>query len=357
MVIPINFQEIEQNANWNEILPFLGFNPIETARILTMVSQARLQIYLSVSDDELDYADAQRRENAFFAGQVVDDPSPAGFFKPIGLFNQDEQQKAYHKMFEHIPGEDGLCVWPNCNQPVLASDFTRAMEAADRYGDMFGSNLIELDALRLRLQDEESVKIVAKQVASRTLRQSIAPITPPDPQTVTTLPPKKNRRGHKKSNHLATSTSVNPSCNSNTADLRFPRPVKTFLSTDLIKCVVVAPKLAELDSTSLFSPVTTLPLQDLGPSSLREPRCSSTMVFDPCSDSVTLSSTCAPEFHPHHPHPNPHHPFHHTIPIPTPSLHPTPHPHPHPSPHHPHPSPHLPPRSQPHPLTVRLSYA
>ena len=260
-------------------------------------------------------------------------------------------------MFEHIPGEDGLCVWPNCNQPVLASDFTRAMEAADRYGDMFGSNLIELDALRLRLQDEESVKIVAKQVASRTLRQSIAPITPPDPQTVTTLPPKKNRRGHKKSNHLATSTSVNPSCNSNTADLRFPRPVKTFLSTDLIKCVVVAPKLAELDSTSLFSPVTTLPLQDLGPSSLREPRCSSTMVFDQCSDSVTLSSTCAPEFHPHHPHPNPHHHFHHTIPIPTPSLHPTPHPHPHPSPHHPHPSPHLPPRSQPHPLTVRLSYA
>jgi hypothetical protein len=228
-------------------------------------------------------------------------------------------------MFEHIPGEDGLCVWPNCNQPVSESDYTCALEASERYMDSFGSNLIELDALRLRLQDAESCKVLAKKIESRALLQKNAPFTPPDPPEVPP-PLKKNRRGRKqkkKSNGLVKPISANPSCNNNIADLHFFSPFKPQFPMDLIKHVVVAPKLTETDSMSLFPPVDCFHHQDLGPSS-----CPPTLLPepDPLPD---------PHLHPH-PIPQDHGPssFMPTPlsgpdPLPDPHLHTHPIPHPH----------------------------
>ena len=115
---------------------------------------------------------AQHRENAFLTGHESVSPI-RGFLKPLGLFSPEEEEKAYHKMHPHIPGEDGRCVYTFCRKLPSHSDLDIALEASDRYGDLFGSNLINLDANRVRLQDEENNRITENLIPRPPARISI----------------------------------------------------------------------------------------------------------------------------------------------------------------------------------------
>ena len=268
----------------------------------------QVKSFITLSDDERDFAAAQ----SYFARaesrrlQVGEVP-PGGYHEPIGQFtSKEEEEKAYHKMFPHIIGRDGLCVYPHCRKPASEWDFDSAIDASIRYGDCFQSNFEEFQANRIKLQDAQDLW----STPGWTLKPEPPVPVPPVPEF-----PKKKKRRQNKAKTRATVNQAAPVNVNNTivTDLHEINLFTTYFNDGLINDDSM---FSEIDRLSLntrpssSSQVALVPVPGPGPAQ------------DPNPD---------PHLHPlppfYHIHSLPHHPSPSTLPLfsPTPSplcLHP-----------------------------------
>jgi hypothetical protein len=218
------------------------------------VEEVNYQLGMTISEDE---NDLKVVEEYWYLAQrdcQPDGPPPRGYSVPIGtFFKKEEEVKAYHMMFSHIIGEDGLCVYPHCRKPISDSDSDRALFFIERYFGCFQDNFDELERTRLELQDLEYDRVTM----ARKTQKPKTPV-PPDPivPPIPLRPPKKNRRS-KQDKRRANAVPAASSLNSQIAELRCI--LLTTHVTDSFSNEVI-----ELQSVSM-SPTTAPPLQVLGP--------------------------------------------------------------------------------------------
>ena len=185
--------------------------------------------FITVSDDERDFSNAQSYFARAEAGRLqVGEVPPGGYHEPIGQFIKEEEEKAYHKMFEHIIGEDGLCVYPHCRKPASEWDWDSAIEASMRYGNCFQSNFEEFEAKRLKLQDEYTWDWLTPR---RTLKPEPPVLGSPLPEFPTT---KKKKRRQNKAKARATVNQAAPLNNTILKDLHESNLFTTHYNDGLI---------------------------------------------------------------------------------------------------------------------------
>jgi hypothetical protein len=279
-----------------------------TQRLETIdVQEFKYPLGMTVSDDENDLAAVEEfYYRAGFDYQPAG-PAPGGYFEPIGKFKKEEEVKAYHMMFLHIIGEDGLCVYPHCRQPATEGDFDRAQRMSDRYFNCFQGSFEELERSRIELQDAEIDRVLMTQK----IPKSKSPV-PPDPIGIPIPRPYKKCRRPKIDKRRARAISAALCSSYETA--AHHSVLYTPQSMDLISNEVPVHK-----SSPMAPDVAHLQVPNPGVAPYRDPSSLVTALFsgpDPIPD---------PHLHPHpKPHPHPHHTppylYPHLPSLPSPSL-------------------------------------
>ena len=202
--------------------PFPSSYPVEItapAKHLetTLVEEVKYQLGMTVSDDEKDLKEAEEYDYWAERDSQSDGPPHRGYFEPVGkFFKKEEEVKAYHLMFPHIIGEDGLCVYPHCRKPYDVSDIDRAMFFTDRYFGCFQDSFDKLERTRIELQDKEDSRVTMARKTQKP-KPSVPPdlILPPTPLR----PPKKSRRSKQDKRRVKAAPAVS-SLNYQIAELR-----------------------------------------------------------------------------------------------------------------------------------------
>ena len=266
--------------------------------------------FITVSDDERDFSNAQSYFARAEAGRLqVGEVPPGGYHEPIGQFIKEEEEKAYHKMFEHIIGEVGLCVYPYCRKPASEWDWDSAIEASMRYGNCFQSNFEEFEAKRLKLQDEYTWDWLTPR---RTLKPEPPVLGSPLPEFPTT---KKKKLRQNKAKARATVNQAAPLNNTILKDLHESNLFTTHYNDGLINDDSMFSETDRLSLTrpSLSSQVALVPVPgpaqtlDLNP----DPHLHPLLTFSHILSPIIPPPPTLPSFSPTpsplslHPHPFP----------------------------------------------------
>ena len=222
--------------------------------------------FITSSDDEKDFSIAQsyfaRAQQGCLQNSEL---PPGGYHEPIGQFTKEEEEKAYHKMFEHIIGKDGLCVYPHCRMPASTKDYGR-MLASECYANCFQSNFEEFESNRLRFQDAENDRIMMSTPRRTPVSSPPAPVSP-----VPAFPiPKKKKRRQNKHKRPATSSLDVPINDNIITDLyNFP-PITTHVY-GLINDDITSMMTVRSDQTSPCPPSQVAPVPVPGPAPALDP--------------------------------------------------------------------------------------
>ena len=248
--MPLNFQLVrlaQAKKRSHRVLLETPNKPLPPRHQEDFEELKQVKSFITLSDDERDFAAAQSYFARAEAGRLqVGEVPPGGYDEPIGQFtSKEEEEKAYHKMFPHIIGRDGLCVYPHCRKPASEWDFDSAIDASIRYGDCFQSNFEEFQANRIKLQDAQDLW----STPGWTLKPEPPVPVPPVPEF-----PKKKKRRQNKAKTRATVNQAAPVNVNNTkvTDLHEINLFTTYFNDGLINDDSMFSEIERLSLTSQF---------------------------------------------------------------------------------------------------------